>query len=543
MASKAELQIVSDYVSEFAETLDECKGLLPIDVSNVLSKLDDGILLGRLTQEGLAKDDLPNRAIKSPVKDDADKKANRAAIAAAINKKTELSLDPNDREGFAKKVVMLHLQQNINLIESIAIIRTLKDGEGLDFLLKMSPKEILQRWVNYHLTAAGVPLPDNKDEHIKDLHKDLTTTYIFKLLKHLDKTKGLITDSEPSTQAVLRAAEILEVNRFVSAESIEGKWGLVNEAFLSHVFNSHPGLYLPTEEEMDHILKEIRALQQRLKDCMESSKTMEARVKQIKDEMSSLMKKKDDIVNESEFHRLMKQLEELQAQRAAFDDEMNKIFAEQKAQIEALQRRLDELNAINANMQEQVKGQGEEVANLNKKLAEATQLSNDKSRAIQEHAEKLRAKMVEWGSAKQLEENPNITIAHSEDDKEQLDHCILAQNKMIKAYKDSLVSVNQRFDRQKADAKRRIEEINALVAEYLGSGEVSAGDAIANMKRLLELMIEKCKKQSKQIATYDLTIEKMDDLSLLMREKIKVYAEKSQKKKSIFSSKSSKPQD
>eukprot|EP00122_Pirum_gemmata_P009999 Pgem_evm1s9235 len=35
------------------------------------------------------------------------------------------------------------------------------------------------------------------------------------------------------------------------------------------------------------------------------------------------------------------------------------------------------------------------------------------------------------------------------------------------------------------------------------------------MKRLLELMIEKCKKQATQIAIYDATIEKMDDLNVL----------------------------
>lgn len=532
MSKAAELAIISDYVSEFADQSNDCKSFLPIDSSNVLSKLQDGLILAKLTQE-FAKDDLPNRSINNPAADDAAKTANKEAVVKALKKKLDVDVNASDIETLAKTVVMAHLQQSVNLIESIAIIRTLKDGEGLDVMLQMAPKNILGRWVNYHLSAAGVELPEDQDDFVEDIHKDLTVEYLFKLLKQLD-TKGLVTDTEASAESIMRTAEILEVNKFVSVESINSNWALVNEAFLSHVFNNHPGIYLPTEEEMDHIMKEIRTLQQRLKECEDGSKEMDARAKQIKDDMAKLTEKKDSIANENQYHALVKQLDLLQAQRQEFDDETNKLLAEQKAKIAELQAKLDELNAINNKLQEQVKGQGQEVAELNNKLTVATNNSNEKSRAIQEHAEKLRERFNEWGAADQLDANPNVTIKTVEDDREQLELCLAAQKKMIESYKDSLESVNDRFERQKTDAKRRIEEINALVSEYLGSGEANAGDAIANMKRLLELMIEKCKKQSKQIATYDLTIEKMDDLSTLMREKIKVYAEKNTKKKGLF---------
>ena len=75
---------------------------------------------------------------------------------------------------------------------------------------------------------------------------------------------------------------------------------------------------------------------------------------------------------------------------------------------------------------------------------------------------------------------------------------------------------------------------------FLGEGQASTEDAIANMKRLLELMIEKCKKQAVHIQTQQITNEKKDAINAVMGAKIRDIAlieqeaARKKKKKRIF---------
>jgi plastin-1 len=47
--------------------------------------------------------------------------------------------------------------REINLKEYPELIRLIKEGEQLSDLLKLSSEELLLRWFNYHLEAAGHP--------------------------------------------------------------------------------------------------------------------------------------------------------------------------------------------------------------------------------------------------------------------------------------------------------------------------------------------------------------------------------------------------
>lgn len=48
-----------------------------------------------------------------------------------------------------------------------ALIALLKEGEDLEELMKLSPEELLLRWVNYHLTNAGWTTINNFSQDIK----------------------------------------------------------------------------------------------------------------------------------------------------------------------------------------------------------------------------------------------------------------------------------------------------------------------------------------------------------------------------------------
>lgn len=60
------------------------------------------------------------------------------------------------------------LGRNIYFVVSLsALIALLNEGEDLEELMKLSPEELLLRWVNYHLTNAGWHTINNFSQDIK----------------------------------------------------------------------------------------------------------------------------------------------------------------------------------------------------------------------------------------------------------------------------------------------------------------------------------------------------------------------------------------
>ena len=57
------------------------------------------------------------------------------------------------------------------------LARLLREGETMDDLMKLSPEELLLRWVNYHLEKSG------SDKRIKNFGSDIMVSKnCFKLL-------------------------------------------------------------------------------------------------------------------------------------------------------------------------------------------------------------------------------------------------------------------------------------------------------------------------------------------------------------------------
>lgn len=57
--------------------------------------------------------------------------------------------------------------KRISLKETPEIYRLLNEGEEIDHLSKLTPEEILIRWINFHLKAAG------QERRVTNLGKDL----------------------------------------------------------------------------------------------------------------------------------------------------------------------------------------------------------------------------------------------------------------------------------------------------------------------------------------------------------------------------------
>jgi plastin-1 len=70
-------------------------------------------------------------------------------------------------------------------------MRLAKDGEELNDLLKVPPEDILVRWINFHMKAAG------QDRVITNLGKDLKDCQaLFFVLNQLDKNKCPLTQKD-----------------------------------------------------------------------------------------------------------------------------------------------------------------------------------------------------------------------------------------------------------------------------------------------------------------------------------------------------------
>lgn len=60
----------------------------------------------------------------------------------------------------------------------VALVALLRDGESLEDLMKLSPEELLLRWVNHHLEEAGCGKINNFSSDIKVWTKAKVSGYI-----------------------------------------------------------------------------------------------------------------------------------------------------------------------------------------------------------------------------------------------------------------------------------------------------------------------------------------------------------------------------
>jgi plastin-1 len=149
---------------------------------------------------------------------------------------------------------------SINLKNHPYLIRLLEPGETLEDLLKLSPEQILLRWVNYHLKNAG------SDKRVKNFSGDIKDSEAYTILlnqlapKKCDKNALNESDKTKRAEMVLKNAEKIECRKFVRARDIVAGNPKLNLAFVANMFNTCPGLE-PVEEviEVEEETREERA--------------------------------------------------------------------------------------------------------------------------------------------------------------------------------------------------------------------------------------------------------------------------------------------
>eukprot|EP01137_Pigoraptor_chileana_P016675 Opistho-2@6038 len=253
---------VRAYVDHIADSLgddEDVKKMLPIEPAQKLFEVvKDGVLMCKLVNKA-RKETINASKITLNIKNPHQAVENHnLAIAGAKQIGCHVvNIDCTDlmegKEylvlGLIWQIIKAKLMGKITLAKHPELVRLVEENEDLQTLLEMSPEQILLRWFNHHLKKAGFAKRiTNFSTDIKD-----STAYIV-LMNQISNGKTDTTaldepDVTRRAELMLASAEVLGCRKFVTAGDVVAGHPRLNLAFIAGLFNKHPGIALPSEDE------------------------------------------------------------------------------------------------------------------------------------------------------------------------------------------------------------------------------------------------------------------------------------------------------
>ncbi|KFP69610.1 PREDICTED: plastin-1 [Acanthisitta chloris] len=260
----------------------DCKHLLPMNPSDasLFKSLADGILLCKMINFS-QPDTIDERAInkKKLTPFTVSENLNLALNSASAIGCTVVNIGSQDLQegkphlvlGLLWQIIKVGLFADIELSRNEALIALLSDGEELDELMKLSPEDLLLRWVNYHLANAGWQKIGNFSQDIKD-----SRAYYHLLNQIAPKGDDLhqlpmkidfsgIHDKNDLRRAeyMLQQADKLGCRQFVTPADVVAGNPKLNLAFVANLFNTYPALHKPDSSSYDLNLLEGESKEER----------------------------------------------------------------------------------------------------------------------------------------------------------------------------------------------------------------------------------------------------------------------------------------
>lgn len=242
----------------------ECKDKLPInpESDDLYAKVKDGILLCKLINKSVP-DTIDERTINKTKLDVYRRTENHnlainsaSSIGCNVTNIGRTDLEDGKAHlvlGLIWQIIRIGLLSEVNLASHPGLVHLLEEGETIDDLLKLSPEEILIRWVNYHLRKAGINRQiANFSSDIKD-----SIAYIHLLHQIAPREKGIMThyendpDDEQRAECMLCEADKLGCRAFITCKDVVKGNAKLNLAFVANLFNNYPGLEKPDDFEED----------------------------------------------------------------------------------------------------------------------------------------------------------------------------------------------------------------------------------------------------------------------------------------------------
>ena len=148
--------------------------------------------------------------------------------------------------------------REINLVHVPGLFRLLREGETLDDLRRLTPEQILIRWVNYHMDRAGV------GRHLSNFTTDVTDSIIYSHLLHqiAPSANGVslaplsVQGNVPRAGAMLDEADKIQCREFVSANDVATGNYKLNLAFVANLFNKYPNLPEPDADQIRRLRRQ-----------------------------------------------------------------------------------------------------------------------------------------------------------------------------------------------------------------------------------------------------------------------------------------------
>jgi hypothetical protein len=240
---------------------------IPIDESDPNSffeKLGDGVVLCLMLQkvgENLIDDRAINFKITHPIHkhENLNIAINTAASIGCVTTNQDPSFiiegRPNMCCGLTWQIIRAQLMTKISLNENPYLMCLAREGETIEDLRKLSPEELLLRWVNYQLEQnenyEGGPI-SNFSRDIKD-----SVAYQYLIEQIQPKNTGLVANPSDSdlhdrAENTLQMADRIDCREFVTPADIVKGQPRLNLAFVANLFNNHPNL---KPMEVDEIIE------------------------------------------------------------------------------------------------------------------------------------------------------------------------------------------------------------------------------------------------------------------------------------------------
>jgi plastin-1 len=268
-------------MAAFSEHLNQCLGqdkdlkhLMPLESKgmDLCKKVKDGLLIAKFVNVAIPET-IDERALNKVVGKDGKV---RELTLFQINENQNLGIaaaksigvvttnvgaaemvagekHPHLVLGMVWQLVKIQLLNSISLKNHPELIRLLEEGEELADLMKLTPEQLLLRWFNYHLKAAG------SSKRVKNFSSDVKDSEAYTILLNQIAPgtcdKSALSQSDPLKRAdkVLGNAKKLGVKPFLKNSDITGGNARLNLAFTAAIFNQCPGLDPISKEELDKV--------------------------------------------------------------------------------------------------------------------------------------------------------------------------------------------------------------------------------------------------------------------------------------------------
>jgi len=260
-----------DWINDCLGKDNELKHLTPIsqEGNGLFTAVNDGLLMCKLINDSVPKT-IDERALNKGTNLNVFKKTenqNLAINSAASIGCSTVNIGASDMLdgthhlvlGLLWQIIKIGLLSKVNLKLHPELYRLLEDGETLEDLMKLGAEQILLRWFNYHLKAAG------SNRRVNNFTSDIKDSEAYTILLNqiAPKSKGVNTNAlnEPDhyrrAELVLENADKIDCKKFLRPPDIVGGHPRLNLAFVANLFNMWPGLE-PVEDVVIEVIEETR---------------------------------------------------------------------------------------------------------------------------------------------------------------------------------------------------------------------------------------------------------------------------------------------